>query len=164
MKGTPPAPSQHILGPAPHLFSAAPMGSMLLPMCKALYPLLLSATPFHTWPHPCTLCAVPHVWCCIPHTQCPGAAPRMPSTAPQTCLYPCKGVDSSGSLLSFGDTGLWDLGAQGTDPPSFIQRLLPQFPPQFTHLGQMGTPSGDRNVEWGEGKGVWSFSATALAS
>lgn len=126
---------------------------MLLPMCKALYSLLLSGTPSHTWPHTCTLCAVPHIWCCIPNTQC---CTLYASTAPQTCLYHCRYVDTTGSLLSFGGTGLWDLGAQNMDLPSFIQGLLPQLPPQFSNLGKWGHPvvtgmwSGDSLKVWGQ--------------
>lgn len=139
----------------------APCARLCTPFCSVLHPPTLGHTPAHFVLCPMfgvasqILCAAPHVLV---------AAPCMPSTAPQTCLYHCRYVDTPGSLLSVGGTGLWDLEAQNMDLPSFIQGLLLQFPPQFSKIGQMGIPSGDRNVEWGQPKGVGSALPTALAS
>lgn len=156
-KGHQPAPSQHIPAPTPSIkfcirvISAAAhvQGSCTFFFCTPFCSMLHLSTLGHTPAHfvLCSMFGAASHSSAAPHVSV--AAPRMPCTAPQTCLYPCRDVDTPGSLLSFGGTGLWDLGAQNMDPPSFIQRLVPQFPPQFTHLVQMGTPSGDRNVEWG---------------
>lgn len=155
---------RHLKGPPSLLFPSTslahhPIYSVLYPCDQCCSPCARLCTPFCSVLHPSTLGHAPahfvlcsifgaasHILSAAPHA--PVAAPCMPCTAPQTCLYPCRGVDTPGSLLSFGSTGLWNLGAQNIDPPSFIQGILLQFPPQFTHLLEMGTPNGDRNVEW----------------
>lgn len=85
----------------------------------------------------------------------PVAAPVCLVLLPRPASTPAGVVDTPGSLLSFGIQGYgiwvprtWILPASSRDSC--------QFPPQFTHLAQIGTPSGYRNVEWGQGKGVGS--------